>query len=113
MKTTNSMCLVKYQLENAKCTVGTRQLASRALQHCTYCSRHDLVAAMLTSDQPGSVIPLSKNIYCTGSTFIAAVTVDICEMVCAVFVLLPACVTVLMPTSSKCSCHYSVKVSLL
>ena len=31
MKKTNSTCLAKYQLENAKCIVGTRQLASREL----------------------------------------------------------------------------------
>jgi len=69
------------------------------------CSRHGLVAARLTSEQPGSIIPLSKNIYCTVNTFIASVTVDFCGMVCALLVLLPACLTALMPTSSKCSCH--------
>ena len=43
------------------------------------CSRQGVVAARLTSERPGGVIPLSKNIFCTGSTFIAAVTVDVCE----------------------------------
>jgi len=39
------------------------------------CSRHGLVAARLTSERPGSVTPL----YYTGSAFIAALTVDVCE----------------------------------
>jgi len=43
------------------------------------CSRHGVVAARPTSERPGSVIPLSKNIHCTGSAFIAAVIVDVCE----------------------------------
>jgi hypothetical protein len=43
------------------------------------CSRRGMVAARLTSERPGSVIPGSKNIYCTGSTFIAAVTADVYE----------------------------------
>ena len=38
-----------------------------------------MVAARLTSERPGSVIPLSKNIYCTVSAFIATVTADVCE----------------------------------
>jgi len=56
------------------------------------CSRHGLVAAGLTSERPGSVIPLSKkNIYCTVSAFIASVTVGICETDRTQFVVREQC----------------------
>jgi hypothetical protein len=43
------------------------------------CSRHGLIAVRRTSERPGSVIHLSKNIYCTGSYFTASLPVDIFE----------------------------------
>lgn len=43
------------------------------------CSQHGVVADGLNSERPGSVIPVSKNIYCTGSIFIASVTVNVSE----------------------------------
>jgi hypothetical protein len=45
------------------------------------CSQHGVAAARLTSERPGSVTPVSKNIYCTGSTFIASVTADVSETI--------------------------------
>ena len=58
-------------------TAVTRLLLAVLLNSVHSCSRHGVVAAWLTSERPRSVIPLSKNIYCTGSAFIAAVTVDV------------------------------------
>jgi hypothetical protein len=74
----------------------TRNLLAVLLNTAHSCSRHGLVAARFTSERPGSVIPLSKNIYCTGSAFIAAVTGDVCETdgkrmtVCALCLFTPA-----------------------
>jgi hypothetical protein len=55
------------------------------------CSRHGVVAVRLTSERPGSVIPLSKNIYCTGSTFVTSVTVDVFETGRKRSSVLPSC----------------------
>ena len=43
------------------------------------CSRHGVAAARLTSERPGSIIPMPKNIYFVGTTFIASITVDVFE----------------------------------
>jgi len=47
-----------------------------------------------------------KNTYCTGSAFIASVTVDVFVTVCAVLVLLPARLSPLVPTSSNYAGYY-------
>ena len=60
-------------------TAVTRHLLAVFLKSVHSCSRHGVVAARLTSERPGSVIPLSKNIYFTASTFVASVTVDVSE----------------------------------
>ena len=54
-------------------TAVTRHLLAMLLNSTHSCSRHGAVATRFTSERPGSVIPLSKNIYCPWITFIAAV----------------------------------------
>ena len=65
------------------------------------CSQRGLVAAKLNSERPGNVIPLSKNIYCTVSAFIASVTVDVFETGRKRLSALPSCSSPLEQLSSN------------